>query len=216
MSSNVMSCYVTREVTHAYSEWIELQPNFKYHGRNVYAYLLAKYGETVLPATSRMMTGRDGGGGRGGDDGVMRESTWTDPSREQSMQSRSQDTSSAGASEVTVDTFDFITVQLYEGYSHVQYKTQVLRMSPSLVLFDLARRLYDGWTVDFSTDKEMAPLFSSSSSLSSSSSQLTLSQMRRVKVKKTQLVIGLANGWAGDGKFLLLHRDAVRTYGMKK
>ena len=33
-------------MTHDYPEWNVLQPNFKYHGRNVYAYLLAKYGET--------------------------------------------------------------------------------------------------------------------------------------------------------------------------
>jgi hypothetical protein len=188
-------------VTHAYPEWSDLQPDFKYHGRNVYAYLLAKYGETVLPVTNSAVT--DG-------DGVKSNSKSNDRNHEESSQSQSQNSGGEEEGDTTVDTFDFITVQLYEGYSHVQYKTQVLHMSPALVLCDLARRLYNGWNVDFSTDREIEPLSFPSSS---SSFQSALTQRVRVRVKKTQLVIGLANGWAGDGKFLLLYRDAVRTYG---
>lgn len=58
-----------------HSEWLILQPNFAYHGHNVYAYLLSRYGKTDV-------NDRD-------DD----------------------DNDNCNV----IDTFDFITVQLYEG-----------------------------------------------------------------------------------------------------
>ena len=91
-----------------------------------------------------------------------------------------------------VDTYDFITVQLYEGYSHTQYRTQVERVSPHTVLIELIKSLYQGWVVDFSSD--LSVVYPSSS----------------VCVGKSKLVIGLANGWAGDGKFLLIQPEQVR------
>lgn len=193
INAAVILCNPIRDVTHAYPEWIDLQPDFKYHGRNVYAYLLAKYGETAIPTKSSTVT----------DGADVSDGKLNSRDKEELLQSQSQ------SSAVAVDTFDFITVQLYEGYSHMQFKTQVLKMSPALVLCDLARRLFNGWSVDFCSDREVKPLSFSSSS--SSSSLSTLTQRVLIKVKKTQLVIGLANGWAGDGKFLLLYSDAVRT-----
>ena len=40
--------YCNRDVTFPYGEWSALQPDFKYHGRNLYAYLLSKYGKTKI------------------------------------------------------------------------------------------------------------------------------------------------------------------------
>jgi len=37
-----------RSVTHSYPEWTGLV-DFAFHGRNTYAYLLAKYGKTLIP-----------------------------------------------------------------------------------------------------------------------------------------------------------------------
>ena len=92
---------------------------------------------------------------------------------------------------VDTDTFDFVTLQLYEGYSHVLYKTEILKQSQHLVLIDLIRSIYKGWVVDFTSDTAI-----------NWTSQT-------VSVNKSRLVLGLANGWAGDGKFLLLQPEEV-------
>ena len=92
-----------------------------------------------------------------------------------------------------VKTFDLVTVQLYEGYSHAFYYLEVLQESPSSYLARLIERLTTGWMVDFSSD----------TSLNWSS--------QRVKVDLDQLVIGLGNGWAGDGKFLFIRPEEVAT-----
>jgi hypothetical protein len=78
-----------------------LQPNFKYHGHNTYAYLLAKYGKTKTARPS-VDTGADTG------------------------TSKTAVTASGTVEvEVDVDTFDFVTVQLYEGYSHAEYRKSI-------------------------------------------------------------------------------------------
>ena len=70
----------SRNLTFAYPDgW---QPNFLYHGRNNYAYLVSRYGLSYLP------------------DGQP------------------------------VPTFDAVTIQLYESYSHADYNTSVLKQSP--------------------------------------------------------------------------------------
>lgn len=92
-----------------------------------------------------------------------------------------------------VDTYDFITVQLYEGYSHTQYKTQILKLPPHTVITDLVKSFIAGWVVDFDCDKSVD------------------FPTQRVTVPSSRLVIGLANGWAGDGKFLLIQPDQVRV-----
>ena len=129
-----------RKLTHTYSEWKDLQPGFNYHGRNVYAYLVSKY----------------------------------------------------GLSESGSPTFDFIMVQLYEGYSHTEYNLTVAKTDPAKYITDLVSRFQRGWTVPFSTDVELDYADAV------------------VSVKPAQLVIGLANGWAGDGKFLFIAPDALK------
>ena len=129
-----------RSLQHAYPEWLELQPNFKYHGHNAYAYILHKYGKTSLTSGEE------------------------------------------------IDTFDFVMVQLYEGYSHALYNMDVLKdtVDPAEYVTDLVGRFKRGWTVPFSTDAELCH------------------PDALVSLDPQKLVIGLANGWAGDGKFLFI------------
>jgi hypothetical protein len=93
-----------------------------------------------------------------------------------------------------VRTFDFVTIQLYEGYSHANYAIRVLGVSPSAHLQSLLQALSEGWQVHFSSEPEVGLKDS------------------RVSVPASQVVLGLANGWAGaaDGKFLLLLPSEVR------
>lgn len=133
-----------RSLKHDYPEWRELRPDFKYHGRNGYAYILSKYGKTSVD-----------------DQGVC------------------------------IDTFDFVTVQLYEGYSHAEYSLNVLKADPAVYFTDLVAKFQAGWSVPFSHDPELN--FADTI----------------VSVPSTQLVLGLANGWAGDDKFLFVPSDQL-------
>ena len=127
---------------HDYPEWRSLQPSFTYHGRNVYAYLLARYG--LLPGGERV--------------------------------------------------FDFVTLQLYEGYSHALYDTayQQPPVSPKEYLKRVVESYERGWQVDFSQEPALGMV-----------------SPVRVSVAAPQLVLGLANGWAGDGKFLFVDPSAA-------
>jgi len=134
-----------RSLQHAYPEWLELQPNFKYHGHNAYAYIMSKYGKTTLNSGEE------------------------------------------------IDTFDFVMVQLYEGYSHALYNLDVLKetVDPAEYVTDLVGRFKSGWTVPFSTDAELGH------------------PDALVSLDPHKLVLGLANGWAGDGKFLFIPPETL-------
>jgi hypothetical protein len=143
-----------RDLHHKYAEWEALQPDFAYHGLNVYAYLLDRYkfAEDV--------------------DGTAVENTAED--------------------RTFTFTFDFVTVQLYEGYSHAEYNITVNHIPAEQYLQNFVRSMITGWQVDFSTD-----------------SALGYAHTSVVSVDKTRLIVGLANGWAGDGKFLLVYPNQV-------
>jgi hypothetical protein len=85
-----------------YPEWErpDLKIDFKYHGRNCYAYILAKYGVTEV-------------------DGHR------------------------------LDTFDLVSIQLYESYSHVDYALNQAKMSPTTYFTNWIQQVYTGWFVDF-------------------------------------------------------------------
>lgn len=120
---------------HDYPEYSTLQPDFKYHGRNVYAYLLSKYN----------------------------------------------------------NSFDFITIQLYEGYSHALYNLYYTKtISVSEYLYRLIMNLKNGWMVNYNSVPEL------------------MLESQIVAIEPHRLVIGLANGWAGDGKFLLIYPDDLQ------
>ncbi len=76
-------------------------------------------------------------------------------------------------------TFDAVTIQLYETFAHADYNISVLLQRPADYLVAWARALAAGWVVDFSSAPELA--FPSA----------------LVQLPPSQLVIGLANGWAG-------------------
>lgn len=113
------------------------QPDFTYHGRNAYSYLLAKYG---------------------------------------------------------VDTFDFISIQLYEGWSTANWRVTEGGTAPAQYIAEFVRSVLAGWDVDFAADPP---------------SGLPRS---RIAVAAPRLVLGLANGWACPQpgcKFLLLWPEQV-------
>lgn len=92
---------------------------------------------------------------------------------------------------ITEPTFDFITIQLYEGYSHCLYNTSILEQPASEYIQNIVQDFERGWNVEFSSDPEI------------------LWNTARVHVPSSKLVIGLANGWADNTKFLLLNSTEV-------
>lgn len=95
------------------------------------------------------------------------------------------------------ETFDFVTIQLYEGYSHAQYKIFVEKQPADLVLVEFVKMVTQCWEVDFSTD-----------------TALNYPVKSMISIASDKLVVGLANGWAGDGKFLLVYPQDVRVYSL--
>ena len=93
-----------------------------------------------------------------------------------------------------LNTFDFVTIQLYEGYSHAEYNTTQLRQNSADYVAGFVQKVLEGWDVDYTVDTE-----------------LQYPYVRRIELERTQLVVGLANGWAGDGKFFLLYPEEVRS-----
>ena len=261
-----------------------LQPNFKYHGRNSYAYLLANYGETKVSnikmkkhtsikdddegAVSNELKEKNevrenenknenvhvhvneididrytnNDNNKSDNDGNNYENNDNDYSNNNVNKNVNDlNVFISEGEDIIVDTFDFITIQLYEGYSHTYFKTQILQESVTYVLHDLIKSLINGWIVDFSQDsqnfstklqenrkkdqnfqiiktennknnennKSCNENINSITSSSSLNPVLSLFQ-KRIFVKNSQLVIGLANGWAGEGKFLLLDPNEVK------
>ena len=118
---------------HNYQEWEKEFPDFTYHGRNAYAYLIAKY---------------------------------------------------------SLDIFDFVSFQLYEGYTHTLYKYKREKKSFGIILNDLIENLNKGYIVDFSKDIN-------------SKLDKTI-----IKIPENKIVIGLANGWV-NGKFLFVDEKNI-------
>ena len=153
------------DLNHSYPEWSILQPNFNYHGHNVYAYLLVKFGQTQVTISSQVVD---------------------------------KDNSLPIVGDKMVPTFDFITIQLYEGYSHAEYNTTISMQRPQDYLVKFVHRVSTGWNVDFGSYLQ-----------DSDSAMTTPSTSEVVSVPTVNLVIGLANGWAGDGKFILIYPSEV-------
>ena len=118
---------------HNHDEWKNEFPDFNYHGRNVYAYLLAKF---------------------------------------------------------SVDTFDFISIQLYEGLTHALYKYEKEKIKFGEIIENLIEKYIQGYEVDFSSEKDC-----------------DLGK-KIIKIDENKIVIGLANGWAKD-KFLFVDEKEI-------
>ena len=124
-----------------YPEWEKEYPDFTYHGRNIYSYLIAKY---------------------------------------------------------SLDTFDFISLQLYEGYTHTLYQYEREKKSFGEIINKLVGSLTEGYYVDFSKDP-----------YSGLGKEI-------IKIKEEKIVIGLGNSWA-CGRFLFVdEKNIVEGYKFLK
>lgn len=61
------------------------------------------------------------------------------------------------------DTFDFVTIQLYEGYSHAEYNTTIEGVPAAEYLVKFVSSIVAGWTVDFSTGLNSSLFYNDSS-----------------------------------------------------
>jgi chitinase len=95
----------------------------------------------------------------------------------------------------TVPTFDFISIQLYEGWSRSNYLINNQKMPVATYLTGLVNQMVRGWQVDFSKDTAIGI------------------KTQNVSVSLDQLVIGLANAWAGPrpAKCLLVYPAEAQT-----
>jgi chitinase len=135
---------------HPYPEW-KPYVTFNYHGHNGYAFLLAKYGQTML---------------------------------------------SSGSKE---DTFDLVSIQVYESYTHMLYNTTKAHQTNADYLTKWIPRMLDGWYIDFASD----PSFGIPS--------------QTISIKKNALCIGIANGWADNVRNVLIMPDeASQAYSALK
>jgi len=75
--------------------------------------------------------------------------------------------------------FDAVTIQLYESFSHAGYNISILEQRPADYLQLWVRQLALGYWVNFSSDPALGY------------------ESAMVSLPSPQLIIGLANGWAG-------------------
>jgi chitinase len=117
-----------------------------------------------------------------------------------------------------VDTFDWISMQLYEGYSHAEYNITILNQSVTDYLSKYVQRLTSGWTItpaDHNFDIAADPLHQIGNN--NIMTDINASQSYFMKVPLDKLVIGLGNGWTANplGKFLFLSRDDIHSAYME-
>jgi hypothetical protein len=144
-----------RYANHTDPQWDPIVPNFAYHGHNVYAYILAKYGSFYRDFADN---------------------------RDVSVQSDSE------------PTFNMVSIQLYEGYSHAYYNTTQMQQPFHNYLIKFVEQVSDkGWFVDFQSDEDVGI------------------PSQKISVPSSQLVIGLANAWAQSSeKFLFVNMTEVQ------
>lgn len=93
-----------------------------------------------------------------------------------------------------LSTYDMISIQLYESYSHADYNVTQLAQPFSAYLFNIVQEYSAGWEIDFDMDAEVNDV-----------------NNQTVVIPTTQLVIGLANGWASsNSKALFVPTSEVR------
>lgn len=159
-----------QSLLHSYDDgW---HPEFKYHAHNVYAYLLGKYKRTQINDFVRLSKEDD------------------EYSIELSLR---QVDKNVVTTDVYVDTFDVVLVQLYESYSHMSYNISQLHQSPSDYLYQYIQTVINGWYVDFSSDNNV-----------------TLSS-QVISVPSQALLIGFCNAWGGgsDNKNVLVYPQDI-------
>ena len=110
-----------------------------------------------------------------------------------------------------IDTFDWISIQLYEAYSPFAHDIHRKHINQTLALMERIRSFVTGYTV---TGLPLSVVVGSSSSSSSSTSLLshqdtTLTQFV-VQIPLEKLVIGIANYWVDGMKFCKVNPKAIR------
>jgi hypothetical protein len=80
------------------------------------------------------------------------------------------------------------------GYSRALYNISILNQDSSEYLNNLVEQFAQGWMVNFTVIND---------------SKL---ELVKINVPRDKLVIGLANGWAGDGKFLLILPSELQKF----
>ena len=86
-------------------------------------------------------------------------------------------TTLSGVSGAEVPTFDFISIQLYESYTHAVYNVSILEMSPQDYLVSFVQNVLNGWDVNFAA-------------ISPPVNQVTPSTQGKIKIDSSQLVVG--------------------------
>jgi hypothetical protein len=94
-----------------------------------------------------------------------------------------------------VDTFDLVIVQLYEGYSHALYNITRLEKPASDYLIWFTESMNQGWNVVLKKG-ELEGINRDTSFW--------------LNVPNDKLVIGLANAWADNSKFLLIEIEELK------
>ena len=100
---------------------------------------------------------------------------------------------------VVEDTFDLVSIQVYESYTHMLYNMTIPpsneRQSAADYLTTWIPRMLNGWYVDFASD----PAFSFPSQM--------------ISINKKALCIGIANGWADNTRnVLIMPEEAAEAY----
>lgn len=90
----------------------------------------------------------------------------------------------------SINTFDFISIQLYEYYSLSLFKFQKQNKTFGEILDDLVGKLSNGYEVDFSKDINSGI------------------REKNIKIPQNKIVIGLANAWASN-LFLFLNEEYI-------
>ncbi|KAJ3124377.1 hypothetical protein HK100_011256 [Physocladia obscura] len=125
----------SRSLLFGNEDWERAVPGlgFSYHGRNIYAYLLARYGKTEID-------------------------TKDDSKTENIIASIQKDNKGNSIQpNFFVDTFDFITIQFYESYSRVLFEIAKNNTAPHTALVNYVTRVSaeSGWPVEFSDDPDL-------------------------------------------------------------
>ena len=95
--------------------------------------------------------------------------------------------------EYGAETFDFISIQLYEGWSTANWEISENGVDPSDYVTNFVTSVLAGWEVAFDADPALGLPRSA------------------INISRPQLVVGLANGWAAPppSKFLLIWPEAI-------
>jgi hypothetical protein len=104
-----------------------------------------------------------------------------------------------------IDTFDFISIQLYEAYSPFAHDIHRRHIDQTLALMKRIHSFVTGYTVT-----GLPPLVVASSSSTSSLSQEDTTSQFVVQIPLEKLVIGIANYWVDGMKFCKVDPKAIR------